>query len=88
MLEIALLQEMNHPMIVTCTTVLQDPKCLYIIQELCDGGKRVCYLNVQCDNRRSCFLSLQTLQCSATDLVHYHSQLLPAWDTILHLLVS
>lgn len=87
MLEIALLQEMNHPMIVTCTTVLQDPKCLYVIQELCNGGKRVCYLNVQCSIGCSYFLSLQTLQCSATDLVHYHSQSLPAWVT-MHLLIS
>jgi len=44
MLEIALLQQMQHPMIVKYITVLQDEKCLYVIQELCGGGDFMDYL--------------------------------------------
>lgn len=44
MLEIALLQQMQHPMVVKYITVLQDEKCLYVIQELCTGGDFMDYL--------------------------------------------
>ena len=44
MSEIALLQQMQHPMVVKYITVLQDEKCLYMIQELCTGGDFMDYL--------------------------------------------